>query len=287
MGNLVMRNLKIFFRQKSSVFFSLLAVFIVLGLYILFLGDVWKDGLEGIEGVDALMGSWIVAGIVTVASCTTTLGALGTIVEDRCDGRIKDFNVSPVRQSTIVASYILCALIVGILMSVVAFILGEAYIVYSGGELLPVEKMMLVLGIIVLASAASASFMFFVVSFFSRRSAFTTASTIIGTLIGFLMGIYLPIGMLPEFAQTVIKIFPLSHAAALLRQVLMQEPIATSFAGVPVEYVEEFETMMGVTFTWGTTTFTVAAHVLVLIGATVLFSLLALLNMRRMRRVSA
>ena len=32
------RNLKMFFRDKTAVFFSLLAVFIVLGLYIVFLG---------------------------------------------------------------------------------------------------------------------------------------------------------------------------------------------------------------------------------------------------------
>ncbi len=35
------RNLKLFFRDKSAVFFSLLAVFIIIGLYRFFLGDAW------------------------------------------------------------------------------------------------------------------------------------------------------------------------------------------------------------------------------------------------------
>ena len=34
------RNLLLFFRDKSAVFFSLLSVFIIIGLYALFLGDV-------------------------------------------------------------------------------------------------------------------------------------------------------------------------------------------------------------------------------------------------------
>jgi multidrug/hemolysin transport system permease protein len=36
------RNLKVFFRDKSSVFFSLLSAIIIIGLYVLFLGDVGR-----------------------------------------------------------------------------------------------------------------------------------------------------------------------------------------------------------------------------------------------------
>ena len=39
------RNLKVFFRDKPSVFFSLLAAFIIIGLYVLFLGDVWTKNI--------------------------------------------------------------------------------------------------------------------------------------------------------------------------------------------------------------------------------------------------
>ena len=65
MFNLAVRNLKIFFRQKSAVFFSLLSVFIIIGLYVLFLGDVWTDYFpEGLSEAENLMNNWIIAGIV-------------------------------------------------------------------------------------------------------------------------------------------------------------------------------------------------------------------------------
>ena len=48
MISFVSRNLKVFFRDKTAVFFSLLAVLIVLGLYIFFLGDVWEVKEEGL-----------------------------------------------------------------------------------------------------------------------------------------------------------------------------------------------------------------------------------------------
>ena len=55
------RNLKVFFRDRSSVFFSLLAVFIIIALYAVFLGDTITGGMEDVEGIDFLMNSWIIA----------------------------------------------------------------------------------------------------------------------------------------------------------------------------------------------------------------------------------
>ena len=51
-----LRNLKLFFKDKAAVFFSLLAVFIIIGLYALFLGDVWTDSFSDVPGHASL---WI------------------------------------------------------------------------------------------------------------------------------------------------------------------------------------------------------------------------------------
>ncbi|MDD4543026.1 MAG: ABC transporter permease, partial [Clostridia bacterium] len=37
------RNLMVFFKDKSAVFFSLLATLIIVALYLLFLGDTWSN----------------------------------------------------------------------------------------------------------------------------------------------------------------------------------------------------------------------------------------------------
>ena len=57
------RNLKVFFRDRSSVFFSLLAVFIIIALYAVFLGDT--SVLTPTTIVCALI--VIVCGILTAA----------------------------------------------------------------------------------------------------------------------------------------------------------------------------------------------------------------------------
>ena len=116
-------------------------------------------------------------------------------------------------------------------------------------------------------------------SFFKSTSAFTTASTVIGTLIGFLTGIYLPIGALPASVQTVIKIFPVSHAASLFRQVLMEVPMKNSFEGIPVNYLNEFKEYMGVTFSFGGTAVTPIMSIIILACTAIVFYGLSIFNM--------
>ena len=92
MINFMKRNLLVFFKDKASVFFSLLSVFIIIGMYALFLGDVWTSGMQDITGARNIMDCWIVAGLIAVTSVTTTMGAFGTMVEDKSKKIIKDIH---------------------------------------------------------------------------------------------------------------------------------------------------------------------------------------------------
>ena len=285
MFNLAARNLKIFFRQKSTVFFSLLGVFVIIGLYVLFLGDVWINYIpKGLLGADNLMKNWIIAGIVSVASVTTTMGAFGIMVEDRVRKNSKDFFSAPIKRSKIVGGYILSAFVVGIIMSSITLVIGELYIAVSGGTILSAVSILKFFGVMIISVMSSSSMVFFLVSFFSSMSAFTTASTILGTLIGFLTGIYLPIGTLPEAVQWIVKLFPVSHAGALMRQIMLKESVAVSFAGVPESYVSGFKKMMGVNYSYGEYTATATAHIIVLISVAFVFFALALWNVSRKRK---
>ncbi len=83
--------------QKLGVF-SLLAVFIIIALYAVFLGDTITGGMEDVEGIDFLMNSWIIAGILAVISMTSTLGAFGIMVEDRAKKDRQGFYGVPIGQ---------------------------------------------------------------------------------------------------------------------------------------------------------------------------------------------
>jgi len=281
MKNLLKRNLLVFFRDKSSVFFSLLAVFIILGLYILFLGDLMVKGMGDVPGARFLMDSWVMAGLLAVTPATTSLGAMGTIVLDKKYGQYKDFAVSPVKRATITAGYALSGFIISLIMTLITLILAELYIVMYGGEFLQLDVLLKVLGLILFNTAYSSIMMFYMVSWFKSVGAFSAACNIIGSMIGFLTGIYIPIGNLPEAVQTLIKIFPPSHMASLFRRIMMERAESITFAGAPAEILEKFRLEMGIVFKIGDTLLSPGVSLLYVLFFLMLFIGLSLFQVIR------
>jgi len=278
----VKRNLTLFFRDRAAVMSSLLAVFIVIVLYALFLGDVWLDGsMDYVENASHLMDAWLMAGLLSIASITTTMGAFGIMVEDKAKRIDKDFYSSPMRRRSITVGYLGSAFLIGTIMSCITLILAQIYIVMRGGAWFSpvtcIESFLLIL----LSVLVSTSLVCFIVSFLKSQNAFGTASAILGTLVGFLTGVYLPVGALPGFAQTLIGAFPLTHSTSLLRQILMEESMGEGFEGSPTESLDEFKEYMGIDVHIGGFEVAPTISVLILILTTLVFFGLSVLNMSR------
>lgn len=279
-----LRNLKLYFRDRGQVFFSLLAVLIIIVLYAVFLGDVWlSSDMRALDSPTQLMDTWLVAGLMAVVSMTTTMGAFGVLVGDRQSGIAKDFYASPIRRSGITAGYFFAAVAVGMVMSCFALAIGQGYILLNGGAWFSLGAVLKTLALALLATISSGSMVFLLASLLKSVSAFAMASTVVGTLIGFLVGIYLPIGQLPAAVQWVIKVFPVSHAASLFRRILMQDAIATSFDGVPQSFLSDFELLMGVRYEFGDFACTALTSALILAATAIVFYGLSLLSLSKRR----
>lgn len=281
MNYLIKRNLMVFFKNKAAVFYSFLSVIIIIGLYVLFLGDTIVSNSEELPGMRFVLDSWIMAGVIAVTTVTTLLGSLSYMISDREDKIYKDFVAAPLKRNHIVLGYIISSFIISTILTLFTVVFAEIYIVMYGGELLSWVAFVKVLGIILLNEVFSCFMCFLLVSSFKNMNAFSAASTIVGTLIGFLTGIYVPIGSLPATVQTVIKIFPPSHAGSLLRKVMMEEGMKVTFSGIPAEYVEEFETMLGVTYKIGDKIISPAHSIAYLLILSALFLALSIILISR------
>ncbi|MDD2431050.1 MAG: ABC transporter permease [Firmicutes bacterium] len=279
--HLCKRNVLIFIRDRSSVFFSLLAVFIIIGLYALFLGDIVVSSVSEIVGEHAryLMDSWIMAGTLAVTSITTTLGAFGILIDDRDRKISNDFKSSPIKRTHILSGYILSAWIIGVLISILGLLLAEIYIVVSGGRWLELKEAISLIGVMMVSVFSSTAMMLFFVSFFKSSSSFGVASSVMGTLIGFLTGIYVPIGQLPNGVQTVIKFFPPSYSGSLYRKIMMDKPF--SLANLPEPVLEEMKIVFGVSFSIKGSIVSTLTSVLVILFSGIVFFGLALIRLDR------
>ena len=246
---LAFRNIKLFLRDRLSLFFSFLSALIIIMLYALFLRSNLVAGVTGAAGSNDftswLVDSWLMAGLVVVNSITVSLGVLGLMITDQTTNRLRSFLIAPISRGTIVSAYVLAAWIIGSALTIFTFILGEIYIVMNGGELLSILGMLQVIGLILLNVFSSTSIVFCLVTLMKTEGAFQTFSTILGTTIGFITGMYVPVGVLSAPIQSFTKLVPVTYGVALTRSVFMRAPIAKMFAGAPSTVVTGFEKYFG------------------------------------------
>lgn len=217
---LALRVLKIYFRDRTAVFFSLLSSLIMIGLYILFLGKVYSGNISGVPQARLLMDEWIMAGILATTSVTTTLAAFNIMVDD-VKSIQKDWVLAPVRRHVITGGYLIAAFLIGWILSLLSLVFAMFYLRLFGGDGYSLVTWLQIIGALTLIVLTNASMTFCFASFFKSRRAFSTAQSILATLIGFLAGIYIPVGMLPNTIQWLVSLFPTTHGVALLRQIMM------------------------------------------------------------------
>ena len=223
----------------------------------------------------------MLAGMLASASITTSLGAYGVMISDRENKTIKDFYSSPVSRRQIAGGYIITGFIISIIMSIFTLIFGEIYMGMIGGAVLDMDILLKLFGVIVLSAFASSAIASFIISFLKTNSAYSAASMIVGTLIGFLVGAYIPIGNLPENVQWLVKYFPCAHSAVLYRQLLMKSSIKENFANQPTAVLKETKEILGVVFVYNGHTASAWMSVAALLITGVVFYLLAVLVLIR------
>ncbi len=271
---LVKRHCLIFFRDKMNVFFSMLGAIIVLLLYIMFLKDLMIQSVPGEYG-PFLMDSWIMAGMLAVTSVTAALGSLGILVSDKTSGASKIVAASPVKPIQVAAGYIISSFLITMMLCFFVLIFAEVFIVASGGSLLSAVALLEVIGVMIIGTASSCSIMFFVATLLKTTNSYSTACVIVGTLVGFVAGTYIPMGNLPDVVRNIVMIIPVSHEAMIMRQIFMDVPEGLYFEGASADIVHQFNVDMGYFFNIGGTDLSVWASLLFLIGTAIVFLLLS------------
>lgn len=285
---LTLRNIRLFLRNKAEVFFSFLSVFIILGLYVLFLGDVQIQNLKNMVGgnfpeVEILVYSWMMSGLVAVSSVTLSLGALGRMVQDRERKVFNDFMVAPIHRWQLILAYLFSTLIISFTISFVLFIASQVILVSKGAAWMPLINSLQVLGIIILLTLSSGLLLLFAISFVHTETVFSLVSTIVGTLIGFVTGAYMPMGVMPRIVQDVCNLIPVSQGASLLRHIYMNPIIEKLFSGATSEVVTNYRILQGIDLTLNKVTLTDQMMLFYLIASIGVFLILSLVRFNSMK----
>jgi multidrug/hemolysin transport system permease protein len=285
---LTKRNLLQFFRNRAEVFFSFLSVFIILGLYLLFLSDQQVNNIEyiigrSIDGIKPMVNAWVMAGLVAVSTVTLSIGSLGRMVLDKNRKVFYDFMVAPIKRYQLFLSYITATFLIVLMISVTIVIISQVYIVISGGDWFTFEQWMKLSLYLLLCIISSTFMVLFIVSFFENPSLMSTFATVVGTLIGFVTGAYIPMGVLPKGVQIVSNLMPVSQGASLLRQVFMESSMQKVFEGAPDTMIQSYMKFQGIDLYVGDFLLTPTIMVAYLIISTFIFIALNYWRFQKMK----
>lgn len=242
---LLKRDFLLYFRNRSGVFFSLLGALISFLLYIIFLQKNLMDAWSQLPDNKSLLNNWLMGGTLAVTGITTSFTALTQMVQDRENHVDQDLILTDLGSWGLQASYLISSIVISFVMQLFMFVVMSLYFQESPDWSHLAEVALIMLLSSVLSSLVNA----LLIHRFQSVDSLGKLATIVGTASGFLVGTYVPLGVLPNFAQFLMKCTPATYIASLYRQVLMKEQLADTFVGNS-DLLAEFQEKMGIVLKW-------------------------------------
>ncbi len=249
LGALMKRHFIVYFRNWQTVLFTMMVPLVIILVYILFLRPLETSAVEEeianylevtdelLNQVNGLVDSWMISGILAVSCITVSLNVNTLMVRDKENGITKDFSSSPIPASVITISYFLFNFCVTALINMIVFFISLIYLYCSGAIMINVTSFFALIGILLLSALAGALLTFFICNFISKESVLAAVVAIFSAAVGFLIGAYLPVSMLPDGVEALTGFFPGTYSASLFRNYFMSYPVEILSAEVPAEVI--------------------------------------------------
>lgn len=243
--SLIARNTKIYFRDKGVFLPSLLSPLILLFLFIVFLGNVYRNSiLDVVEGfslsrsaVESIVSGWLISSLLAVCTVTIAFTANLAMVQDRATGRSKDLEVSPAPRSTVALAYFISTFLVTAVVSFTALAAGFVYIAASGWHL-SAGDVFATLADTLLLTLFGTALSSVVCNFLRSQGAVVAVQATVSSAYGFLCGAYMPFSNVTQWMRDLLMCLPGSYGTGLLHEHLMGGAIEAVVAeGIPAEYV--------------------------------------------------
>ncbi|MDN6663361.1 MAG: ABC transporter permease [Tetragenococcus koreensis] len=245
MSALITRNLLLYFRDRPGILFSLLGAFISFVLYLIFLKETMAEDWSKISQTNQLLDTWLISGTLTITGITTTLSSLSQRIKDRESQVDQDLSLTDISGLRLRLSYLLSAAFIGTIMQILLFSVMFTYFYFTNQTVFYWQQLPAILFLMIFSSLLAAVLNDLMIQSIKTVDNVGKFATIVGTAAGFLVGTYVPIGALPSFAQTLMKLTPGSYIASLYRQILLSPTLTDTFKGSSSAR-EQFTEFMGV-----------------------------------------
>lgn len=301
---LTYRMIKLYLKNPLALLFSFVYMILIISLFSLFLGEYMAKGMieayAEVQGVDFTRMRWLVdaaamAGVLMINCILVPLNVLTVMVQDKENNKLDSFLVTAVSRDKLMLGYWTAPFLVGVVMNLICLWLVQAVMVMSGGEWLTLQQTLVMTGLIVINTFSSTSIIFVVALLMKNAGIYNTVTGIVSALVGFVTGVFLPIGVYPASIQRLFALLPAHYGATVMRQVMTEKPLVAVFGGVPdqkvkgafmtaQEIVDIYSAENGIVYLFGGIAMPFTTMLVIIIGAGIVFMMLSVLWLKRHRK---
>ncbi|MTI67106.1 MAG: transporter [Firmicutes bacterium] len=199
-----------YIRDRARIISSLVMSFTMLFVFTFALGNFDTSAL-GVKSIQYLL-----PGIIATTTFMTSISNALSVVEDKSDGFMKEFLVSPASRTSIAIGKILgsatSALIQGSIILAASPLFGMKY------------DLFMILGLIggmIAISLSISSIGLFIASFVKSTMGFQMIVQMLMMPMMFLSGAYVPVSLLPDFLRVIVYINPVTYAVSAFRHLAL------------------------------------------------------------------
>jgi len=240
---LTKRNCLLFLRSKEVVFSSLLSSVILIALYFLFIARLYSDGLNESSGlaltskqIDAAIYLQMVMGVLVINSVSLSTGMFTFTARDFESHKTEAFLLTRTTPRDLTCSYLISALIVSFLLNLLTYFVSLIIIGAVTGVWLGAGAFFEIIGGLILTTVIGCCVMQLITTIVRSSAAISVISGFLGTILGFLCGIYMPYSNMAEATEYVGSFLPFTHLTIWLKQIALGD-IFSQF-GLPTEIAE-------------------------------------------------
>ena len=244
---LILRNIKLFFKDRGLFFSALITPLILLVLYATFLGNTYRSSFlsalpEGFtvseDLINGLVGGQLISSLLAVCCVTVAFCSNMLMVQDKVTGARQDLTVTPVKRSVLALGYYIATAVSTLIIFLITACAGFLYLAKVGWYL-SVTDILLIFADVFLLVLFSTALSSIINVFLTTQGQMSAVGTLVSAGYGFLCGAYMPISNFSDGLQKVLSFLPGTYGTSLLRNHAMRGVFAEmADSGFPAEVVE-------------------------------------------------
>ncbi|MCQ2791950.1 MAG: ABC transporter permease [Bacilli bacterium] len=234
---LTKRNFLVFTRNKMRMFFTLMVPIIILIIYILFLRSLElssiREAINSIEGIPPIddktlmvfMDSWFLSGNVALCSISISLQTNNLIINDKENGINRDFASAPIHKTVVTFAYMFFNFLITLLLCFCFVCVTFIFLAAMNEFYLNALDVLIIFGVLAFITLNASAFTTLVCSFIDTDATLASVIAVVSACLGFLIGSFMPLSLMPKLMQDIVFFIPGTHATALMRYAYLKSPL--------------------------------------------------------------